>query len=42
MRLVGIDATHSDQKWGWTDLKGSTTQRVRDGYILVLSSPDPL
>ena len=40
--LVGIDATHSDQKWGWTDLKGSSTQRVRDGYILVLSSPDPL
>jgi hypothetical protein len=40
--LVGINATHSDQKWGWTDLKGSSTQRVRDGYILVLSSPDPL
>jgi hypothetical protein len=40
--LVGIDQTHTDYKWGWTDLRGSGVARVRSGYLLDLPDPDPL
>lgn len=37
--LVGWTSNHVDLKWGWTDLHGSSVQRVRDGYLLNLPSP---
>lgn len=40
--LVGLSATHTDYKWGWTDLRGAGVQRVRDGYLLDLPNPEPL
>jgi hypothetical protein len=40
--LVGIEATHVDNKWGWTDLRGSGATRVSNGYLLDLPRPEAL
>jgi len=34
--LVGISGTFQDEKFGWTDLRGSEVVRVRNGYVLRL------
>lgn len=39
--LVGLVPAHTDNKWGWTDLRGSGVSRVRDGYLLDLPDPVP-
>ena len=36
--LTGLSSTHSDHKWGWTDLRGATVSRTR----LDLPEPEPL
>jgi hypothetical protein len=41
--LTGISSVHTDQKWGWVDLRGSTVQRTRQGgYVVDLPEPQPL
>ncbi len=40
--LVGLTATHTDHRWGWSDLHGSGVSRVRGGYLLDLPDPIPL
>ena len=40
--LVGIANTHTDHKWGWTDLRGASVTRIRNGYLLDLPEPEPL
>lgn len=40
--LVGITGTHTDNKWGWTNLRGAGVSRVRGGYLLDLPQPQPL
>ena len=40
--LVGLSSTHTDHKWGWTDIRGAGVSRVRDGYLLDLPNPEPL
>lgn len=40
--LVGIPSSHTDHKWGWSDLRGAGVTRVRDGYLLDLTDPIPL
>lgn len=40
--LVGLGGTHTDNKWGWTDLTGAGVTRVRGGYLLDLPEPEPL
>lgn len=40
--LVGIPSSHTDQKWGWLDLRGAGVTRVRSGYLLDLPEPVPL
>ena len=40
--LVGLPSTHTDHKWGWTDLRGAGVSRIRDGYLLDLPDPEPL
>ena len=40
--LTGIASTHTDQKWGWTELRGSGVTRVRNGYLLNLPEPESL
>jgi hypothetical protein len=39
--LVGLNSAHTDQKWGWRDLRGAGVSRVRDGYLLDLPEPEP-
>ena len=40
--LVGLTSTHTDHKWGWTDLHGSGVSRIRGGYLLDLPEPEAL
>jgi hypothetical protein len=40
--LVGLVSSHTDHKWGWTDVRGAGVSRVRDGYLLDLPEPRPL
>jgi hypothetical protein len=41
-QLVGLPQSHTDHKWGWTDLSGAGVSRIRDGYLLDLPDPEPL
>lgn len=34
--LVDIAGEFTDEKWGWTDLRGASVRRVREGYLLDL------
>jgi hypothetical protein len=40
--LVGINASFTDEKYGWTDLQNATVERTREGYLLNLPKPEPL
>lgn len=40
--LVGFASAHTDNKWGWTDLRGAGVSRVREGYLLDLPEPQPM
>lgn len=40
--LLGLTAKFTDDKWGWTDLRGAGVTRVRNGYLLDLPRPEPL
>lgn len=41
-RLVGLPSTHTDQKWGWEELKGARVGRTNGGFVLDLPDPEPL
>lgn len=32
--LVGLPIAHTDQKWGWTDLRGASIVQIREGYLI--------
>jgi hypothetical protein len=41
--LVGLRASHTDLKWGWTELHGASVDRLRDGnFLLDLPTPEAL
>lgn len=40
--LVGVTGNYTDDKWGWTDIRGAGVTRVRNGYLLDLPRPEPL
>lgn len=40
--LVGISGDFTDEKWGWTDLRGAGVTRINNGYLLDLPKPEPL
>lgn len=40
--LVGITGEFTDEKWGWTDLRGADIQRIHEGYLLNLPRPQAL
>lgn len=41
--LTGLTSTHTDHKWGWSDLRGASVSRLRNqGYLLNLPDPTPL
>jgi hypothetical protein len=38
-QMVGESSDFTDEKWGWTDLRGSSVVRVRQGYLIDLPKP---
>jgi hypothetical protein len=40
--LVGVTGNYTDNKWGWTDIRGAGVTRVRNGYLLDLPRPESL
>lgn len=40
--LVGVSSNFTDEKYGWTDLRGARVERVRNGYLLDLPRPEPI
>lgn len=40
--LVGITGNYTDANWGWSDMRGADTTRVRNGYLLDLPKPEPV
>lgn len=40
--LCGVTGTHIDEKWGWTDLRGSGVERIPGGYLLDLPKVEPI
>lgn len=37
--MVGQTGSYTDEKWGWSDLRGSSISRVKGGYLLDLPRP---
>lgn len=40
--LVGISGSFTDERWGWTDIRGAGVSRISNGYLLDLPRPEPL
>jgi hypothetical protein len=41
--MLGIEGVpYTDDKWGWTDLRGAGITRVNNGYLLDLPKPEAL
>lgn len=40
--LVGVTGSYTDDKWGWTELRGAGVSRTRNGYLLDLPRPEPI
>lgn len=40
--MVELDFDHTDEKWGWTDLRDAEVERVKSGYLLDLPRPEVL
>lgn len=40
--LLGIVPSHTDNKWGWVDVRDFEVRRVRQGYLLVVPKPEAL
>lgn len=40
--LVGVKTKFTDDRWGWTDIRGAGITRIRSGYLLDLPRPEPL
>lgn len=40
--LVGLEHDYTDNKYGWTNLRNATHERVRDGYVLNLPKAIPI
>jgi len=40
--MIGLEGTHVDERWGWTDLRGMGISWISNGYLLELPPPEPL
>lgn len=40
--LVGITGEHTDNKYGWTNIRNAEVQRVRDGYMIKMPRAIPI
>ncbi|WNM72439.1 hypothetical protein SEA_MOSSY_60 [Gordonia phage Mossy] len=38
--MVGQTAQYTDEKWGWSDIRGTSVTRVKGGYLLDLPRPE--
>lgn len=41
-QLVGLQASFTDENWGWTDLRGARVRTVRGGHLLDLPRTEDL
>lgn len=39
---VGVEFHHTDEKWGWTNLREARVTRVSNGYLLDLPKTEPI
>lgn len=39
---VGVSGSYTDDKWGWTNLKGAAIRRIRAGYLIDLPRPESI
>lgn len=37
--MCGVTASYTDEKYGWTDIRGAGVTRIRNGYLLDLPRP---
>lgn len=37
--MVGVTGSYTDEKWGWSDIRGTSVSRVKGGYLLDLPRP---
>ncbi|QAU06761.1 hypothetical protein SEA_AFLAC_56 [Gordonia phage Aflac] len=37
--MVGVTGSYTDEKWGWSDIRGTSVTRVKGGYLLDLPRP---
>lgn len=40
--LAGLPANHTDNKWGWLSLRGTSVRQIRGGFIIDLPPVEPL
>lgn len=40
--LLGLQAPHTDNKWGWENLAAAKAYQTRDGWVLDLPAPIPV
>lgn len=40
--MVGEKASHTDEKYGWSDISTARIERIREGYVLNLPRPEIL
>ena len=40
--LAGLPANHTDNKWGWASLRGSSIKQIRGGYLIDFPPVEPL
>lgn len=40
--MIGVSSSHSDQKWGWTNLRDARVRITPDGYLVDLPEPSSL
>lgn len=38
--MVGQTSQYTDEKWGWSDIRGTSVTRVKGGYLLDLPRPE--
>jgi hypothetical protein len=42
LEMVGVTPQFTDEKWGWTELRGLSARRINNGYLLDLPRPEAL
>lgn len=40
--MLGQATSHTDYKWGWSNLRGASVRQIREGYLLDLPPLEPI